>query len=295
MYEDEPSDRVHDFLAEAVYGTHPLGRRVLGEADVIASIPIPKIAEYHDGRYVAGNLVVAAAGHVEHGEIVALAERLVQPEAGTVAAVNGDEPADERRLRFHSKDTEQFHICFGAPGIARADDRRFTLAVVDSAFGGSVSSRLFREVREKRGLAYSVGSYSEQYLDRGTVAMYVGTREDNVAEACEIIGRELASLRDEGIRGEELERAKEHVKGRMVLSMESSAARMSRIARSILFSTPLLSIDELLARVDAVTEDDVAGFAAEFYDPARFSAACIGRDEDCFRTATGAVSEALVA
>jgi predicted Zn-dependent peptidase len=295
MYEDEPSDRVHDFLAEAVYGTHPLGRRVLGEADVIASIPIPKIAEYHDGRYVAGNLVVAAAGHVEHGEIVALAERLVQPEAGTVAAVNGNEPADERRLRFHSKDTEQFHICFGAPGIARADDRRFTLAVVDSAFGGSVSSRLFREVREKRGLAYSVGSYSEQYLDRGTVAMYVGTREDNVAEACEIIGRELASLRDEGIRGEELERAKEHVKGRMVLSMESSAARMSRIARSILFSTPLLSIDELLARVDAVTEDDVAGFAAEFYDPARFSAACIGRDEDCFRTATGAVSEALVA
>ena len=295
MYEDEPSDRVHDFLAEAVYGTHPLGRRVLGEADVIASIPIPKIAEYHDGRYVAGNLVVAAAGHVEHGEIVALADRLVQPAAGTVAAVNGDEPADERRLRFHSKDTEQFHICFGAPGIARADDRRFTLAVVDSAFGGSVSSRLFREVREKRGLAYSVGSYSEQYLDRGTVAMYVGTREDNVAEACEIIGRELASLRDEGIRGEELDRAKEHVKGRMVLSMESSAARMSRIARSILFSTPLLSIDELLARVDAVTEDDVAGFAAEFYDPARFSAACIGRDEDCFRTATGAVSEALVA
>jgi len=295
MYEDEPSDRVHDFLAEAVYGTHPLGRRVLGEADVIASIPIPKIAEYHDGRYVAGNLVVAAAGHVEHGEIVALADRLVQPAGGTVSAVNGDEPADERRLRFHSKDTEQFHICFGAPGIARADDRRFTLAVVDSAFGGSVSSRLFREVREKRGLAYSVGSYAEQYLDRGTVAMYVGTREDNVAEACEIIGRELASLRDEGIRGEELERAKEHVKGRMVLSMESSAARMSRIARSILFATPLLSIDELLSRVDAVTEDDVAGFAAEFYDPARFSAACIGRDEDCFRRATGAVSEALVA
>jgi predicted Zn-dependent peptidase len=295
MYEDEPSDRVHDFLAEAVYGEHPLGRRVLGEADVIASIPIPKIAEYHAGRYVAGNLVVAAAGHVDHEEIVGLAERLLQPRAGDVAAVNGDEPGDERRLRFHSKDTEQFHICFGAPAISRADERRFTLAVVDSAFGGSVSSRLFREVREKRGLAYSVGSYSEQYLDRGTIAMYVGTREDNVAEACEIIGRELGSLRDEGIRGEELDRAKEHVKGRMVLSMESSAARMSRIARSMLFDTPLLSIDEMLGRIDAVTEDDVAGFAREFYDPARFSAACIGRDEDCFRKAAGAVSDALVA
>jgi predicted Zn-dependent peptidase len=295
MYEDEPSDRVHDFLAEAVYGDHPLGRRVLGESDVIASIPVPKIAEYHAGRYVAENLVVAAAGHLDHAEIVALAERLVRPLEGAVPAVNGGELLDERRLRFHSKDTEQFHICFGAPGIARDDERRFTLAVVDSAFGGSVSSRLFREVREKRGLAYSVGSYSEQYLDRGTVAMYVGTREDNVAEACEIIGRELGVLRDEGIRGEELERAKEHVKGRMVLSLESSAARMSRIARAILFGTPLLSIDEMLARVDGVTEDDVAEFAGEFYDPARFSAACIGRDEDCFRTAAAAVSDALVA
>ena len=295
MYEDEPSDRVHDFLAEAVYGDHPLGRRVLGEAEVIAGTPVPKIADYHRGRYVAGNLVVAAAGHVEHDRLVALAERLVRPPAGAVPEVNGAAPADERRLRFHSKDTEQYHICFGAPGISRADERRYTLAVVDSAFGGSVSSRLFREVREKRGLAYSVGSYSEQYLDRGTLAMYVGTREDNVAEACEIIGRELATLSREGIRGAELERAKEHVKGRMVLSLESSAARMSRVARAILFDTPLLSIDEMLARFDAVTEDDVAGFAADFYEPGRFSAACIGKDEDCFRTATGAVSEALVA
>ena len=195
----------------------------------------------------------------------------MEPPSGTVPELNGGDPLDERRLRFHSKDTEQYHICFGAPGIARADDRRFALGVLDSAFGGSVSSRLFREVREKRGLAYAVGSYSEQYLDRGTVAMYVGTREDNVSEACEIIGRELATLSREGIRGEELERAKEHVKGRMVLGMESSAARMSRAARSILFDTPFLSIDELLARVDAVDEDDVAEFAAELFDPARAS------------------------
>jgi predicted Zn-dependent peptidase len=295
MYEDEPSDRVHDFLAEAMFGDHPLGRRVLGEAEVIASVPVPKIAEYHDGRYVAGNLVVGAAGHLDHEQIVALTERFVGPPAGKVPELNGEEPDLERRLRFHSKETEQYHICFGAPGISRADERRFALAVVDSAFGGSVSSRLFREVREKRGLAYAVGSYNEQYLDRGTVAMYVGTREDNVAEACEIIGRELAALRDGGIRGDELARAKEHVKGRMVLSMESNAARMSRVARAVLFDMPLLSIDEMLARVDAVGEDDVAELAAELFDPAHFSAACIGKDEDCFRKAAGAVSEALVA
>jgi predicted Zn-dependent peptidase len=295
MYEDEPSDRVHDFLAQAVYGDHPLGKRVLGEAEVISGTPVPKIAEYHRSRYVADSLVVGAAGHLEHDEIVALTERLVDPPAGSVPAVNGGAPDREPRVCFNRKDTEQYHICFGAPGIARSDERRFVLGVVDSAFGGSVSSRLFREVREKRGLAYAVGSYAEQYLDRGSVATYVGTRGDNVAEACEIIGRELASLRDEGISGEELDRAKEHVKGRMVLGMESTAARMSRISRATLFDLEMLSLDEMLARVDAVTEEGVAELAQELYDPQNFSAACIGKDEECFTEAVGAVSEALAA
>lgn len=295
MYEDEPSDRVHDFLAEAVYGDHPLGRRVLGNADVIADTPVPKIAEFHRGRYVADSLVIGAAGHLKHDEIVALADRLVDPPAGNVPDVNGGDPAPAERLRFNRKDTEQYHICFGAPGIKRGDDRRFALSVIDSAFGGSVSSRLFREVREKRGLAYSVGSYAEQYLDRGTVAMYVGTREDNVAEACEIIGRELATLRDEGISGDELHRAKEHLKGRVVLGMESTGARMMRASRAILFDLPILSLDEMIAEIDAVDEAAVAELAADLYDPDKFSAACIGKDEDCFRKAAHVVSEKLAA
>ena len=295
MYEDEPSDRVHDFLAQAVYGDHPLGRRVLGEAEVIAGTPVPKIADYHRSRYVADSLVVGAAGHLDHDEIVALAEKFVDAPEGSIPAVNGGAPEREPRVRFNAKDTEQYHICFGAPGIARNDERRYALAVVDSAFGGSVSSRLFREVREKRGLAYAVGSYAEQYLDRGSVATYVGTREDNVAEACEIIGRELAALRDEGVAGDELDRAKEHVKGRMVLGMESTAARMSRISRATLFDLEMLSLDEMISRVDAVTEEDVAELASELYDPNGFSAACIGKDEECFTKAVGAVSEALAA
>jgi len=293
MYEDEPSDRVHDFLAQAVYGDHPLGRRVLGEAEVIADTPVPKIADYHRSRYVADSLVVGASGHLDHAQIVSLAERFVSPAEGNVPTVNGGAPKREPRVRFNRKDTEQYHICFGAPGIARDDERRFALAVIDSAFGGSVSSRLFREVREKRGLAYAVGSYAEQYIDRGSVATYVGTRSDNVAEACEIIGRELASLSGEGVRGEELERAKEHVKGRMVLGMESTAARMARIARATLFGLEILSLDEMIAKVDSVSEDDVAELAAELYSPDGFSAACIGKDEACFQKAVGAVSEQL--
>lgn len=294
MYEDEPQDRVHDVLAEAVFGEHPLGRRVLGEAEVIASVPVPEIEAYRAGRYTGPHVVVGAAGHLEHDRIVALAERLVSPPGGG----NGAEavPADAvARLRFYPKDTEQYHICFGAPGIVREDERRYALAVLDSIFGGSTSSRLFREVREKRGLAYSVGSYSEQYTDSGLAATYVGTREDNVAEACAVIGAELGRLRSEPVSGEELARAKENVKGRLVLSSESTAARMSRISRATLFGLPIEGLDTMLAKVDAVTVEQLSELAGELYRPERLSAACVGRDEDCFRSALAPVSEALAA
>ena len=184
MYEDEPQDRVHDVLAAAVHGDHPLGRQVLGDAKVIGSIPVADISSYHQAHYTAPNLVVAAAGHLEHEQIVELARRHLSPPPGDHNGVNG-ESADYAvpRFAFQAKDTEQYHICFGGPGIPRSDERRFVLAVLDAIFGGSTSSRLFREVREKRGLAYAVGSYSEQYMDHGMVAMYVGTREENVREA----------------------------------------------------------------------------------------------------------------
>jgi predicted Zn-dependent peptidase len=294
MYEDEPQDRVHDVLAAAVHADHPLGRRVLGDAAVISSIPVPEIDSYHRARYTAPNLVIAAAGHLEHERIVELARGNVRPPEGEPNGVPGEAAEDgPARFAFHPKDTEQYHICFGGPGIARDDERRFALGVLDAIFGGSTSSRLFREVREKRGLAYAVGSYTEQYVDRGMVAMYVGTREDNVREACEIIGRELGALRDRGVSAEELTRAKEHVKGRMVLALEATGSRMARLARSALFDVPLLSLDEMLARVDGVGEDDVAELASEFYDPERLSAACIGPDEEHFKQATASVSEAL--
>jgi predicted Zn-dependent peptidase len=295
MYEDEPQDRVHDVLAEAVYGEHPLGRRVLGEAEVIGSIPVPQISAYHQARYVAPNIVVAAAGHLEHEVIVELARSRLAPKLAERATPNGGPVPVATRFRFYPKDTEQYHICFGGPGIPRGDDRRFALAVLDAIFGGAISSRLFREVREKRGLAYAVGSYTEQFADVGMVAMYVGTRADNVAEACEIIGRELVELRDSGVTEEELNRAKEHVKGRMVLGMESTGARMSRLARGVLFDVPVLSIDELLARTDAIEADEVGELARSLYDPARLSAACIGPDEDRFRSAASQVSQALAA
>jgi predicted Zn-dependent peptidase len=294
MYEDEPSDRVHDYLAEAVFGEHPLGRRVLGEADVIASIPVPDIEAYHQARYSGANVVVGAAGNLEHKRIVELAERLMsEPGPGGDRPSGAAEADGSSRYRFQEKDTEQYHICFGAPGIVRDDERRYGLAVLDSIFGGSTSSRLFREVREKRGLAYAVGSYTEQYTDSGLVATYVGTREDNVEEACSIIGEELRRIRSEPVSTAELDRGKESVKGRLVLSAESTASRMTRISRSTLFDQPIDSLEEMIAKVDAVEVDDLTELAAELYGDERLSAACVGRAEDCFREALAPVSESL--
>ena len=295
MYEDEPSDRVHDVLAEAIYGDHPARppRARRGRGDRLD--PGPRDRRYHRGRYVGQNIVVAAAGP-PRARRDRRARRAPGPEpgAGERRRLNGAAPARGEQASASTRRRPSSTTSASARRASRrGDERRFALAVLDSIFGGSISSRLFREVREKRGLAYSVGSYTEQYLDRGLVAMYVGTREDNVAEACEIIGRELATARRRGLRGEELDRAKEHVKGRMVLELESTrpACRGSP-ARPL--RPALLSLDEMIERVDAVTEDDVAELAAELYARTRFSAACIGQDEDCFRKAAGAGLEALV-
>ena len=198
-------------------------------------------------------------------------------------------------LRFHRKDTEQYHLCLGGLGVPRGDDRRFALRVLDTILGGSTSSRLFQEVREKRGLAYSVYSYASHFADSGQVALYVGTRPDNVVEAVDVIGSELRRLNEEGVDEQELERARDNVKGRTVLSMESTLTRMNRLGSSVLMGVPLLTVDELLASIDAVTLDDVNGLARELWPPERMSAAGVGGQEDAFRSALEAVSPALAA
>jgi predicted Zn-dependent peptidase len=181
----------------------------------------------------------------------------------------------------------------GGPGIPRGDERRFALRVLDTILGGSTSSRLFQEVREKRGLAYSVFSYASHYLDSGQVALYVGTRPENVAEAMDVIGTELDRLQSEGVSEQELERARENVKGRTVLSMESTLSRMNRLGGSVLMGVPLLSVDEVLAAFDAVTLDDVMALARELWNPERMSAAGVGGSEAAFREALASVSPAL--
>jgi predicted Zn-dependent peptidase len=298
MYEDEPADKVHDVLAGAMFGDHPLGRPIIGRAEVIASVPVPAIAEYHDSHYVAPNMVVAAAGNVEHERVVDLVEKALDGSRPTGDARLDPMPAPSdpgARVSFQQKDTEQFHFCLGGRGVARADERRFALRVLDTILGGSSSSRLFQEVREKRGLAYAVYTFVNQYLDSGQVGLYVGTRPDRVGDAVDAIGGELRRLQTEEVPPDELERAKENVKGRTSLMMESTLARMNRLGSSLLMDVPLLSLDEVFQRVDEVTAEDTAALARELFDPERLSAACIGADEAVFRGALEHVNPTLAA
>jgi predicted Zn-dependent peptidase len=292
MYEDDPQDTVFDVLGTAVFGDHPLGRSIIGRAPVIRDTPVEAIASFHAGRYVPGSVVVAAAGSIDHDSVVELADRtLGGMRAGARAPAPPAAPAAPPvGMRFQRKDTEQVHACLGAVGIARGDERRFAVRVLDAIFGGLSSSRLFQAVREERGLAYSVYSFSGQFADTGQIGIYLGTRPDNLAEAMRVVGAELARLREEPATEVELHRARENVKARVVLAMESSSARMNRLGGSTLFDLPLLELDEIMARIDAVTLEDLSGLVEELWAPERLSAAGIGPDEDAFRSAIQDVS-----
>jgi predicted Zn-dependent peptidase len=194
-------------------------------------------------------------------------------------------PDFERRVRFLGKDTEQYHVCLGGRGLARDDDRRFPLRVLDTILGGGASSRLFQEVRERRGLAYSVFSFSNLFATTGEVGLYVGTRPENLAEALAVIAAELERFVREPADAAELERARENAKGRLVLSLESTAARMNRLGGSLLCDLPILPVEEIIARIDAVTDEDLRALAADLFAPATLSVAAIGPDEDALRAA----------
>jgi predicted Zn-dependent peptidase len=289
MYEDDPQDKVFDVLGEAIFGSHPLGRAVIGHADVVAGSRAEVLRAFHAQRYGPHNVVLAAAGSVDHDALVELAMAADGAALPASTAPLAPPPPNglEARVRFVRKDTEQYHVCLGAPGIARDDERRWALRVLDNVLGGTSSSRLFQEVRERRGLAYSVYSFSALHAGTGQVGLYVGTRPDNVGEALKVVGAELERFVADPATDEELARSKENVKGRTVLALESTSARMNRLGSSILAEMPLLSVDEIIERVDAVTVEDVKVLAAELFANGRLSAAGVGGDEDRFRSALG--------
>ncbi|HEV2591638.1 MAG TPA: insulinase family protein, partial [Gaiellaceae bacterium] len=197
------------------------------------------------------------------------------------------------RLRFQRKDTEQYHVCLGAPGISRSDRRRFAASLLDAILGGSASSRLFQEIREKRGMAYAVYSFISQYTDTGQIGVYLGTREDNLAEALAITSDQIADIAGGNLPARELERAKENLKGRILLSMESTSTRMNRLGKTLIADGELLSLDRIVAEIDAVDAEGVCTLAAALLDSDQLSVAGIGPNEERFLEAVERVTPAL--
>jgi predicted Zn-dependent peptidase len=298
MYEDQPQELVHDLIQEATFGSHPLGRPVIGTAEVISSLGRRAITSYHRSMYFPGNVVVAAAGNVKHETLLRHLNR------AQMKALEAPQPKGPRvrrplvkspppGLRFQRKDTEQYHVCLAAPGISRSDRRRFAASLLDGILGGSASSRLFQEIREKRGMAYSVYSFASQYTDTGQIGVYIGTREENLRECLQIARRQIGDIAAGNVAADELERAKANLKGRIMLSMESTSNRMSRLGKSLITDTELLSIERIIAEIEAVEAEEIAELAGVLLTPEKLSAAGIGPNERRFMSAIQRVNPEL--
>ena len=263
MHLDTPDDLVHSVFSAAVLDGHPLGREVLGDEDTIRAMRRDQVHRWYKRQYVPGNVVVAIAGDVEHDRAVALVGEALDGWEGDrpSAPATRRPPRAGERLVVRRRPTEQTHLVLGGPGLARGDERRHAAHVLDQALGGGMASRLFQEVRERRGLAYSVFSYLSLHAEGGTFGVYAGTAPDRVATVLDVLGEELGRAVEGGFGEAELARARGALTGALVLSLEDTASRMSRLGKSLITGTPLLALDDLIARIDAVTAEDVADVA----------------------------------
>ena len=257
MNEDDPTDVAHEQFVETLWGSHPLAPPILGTKDSIGAMTRDTVSGYWGRRYSPYSAVVAVAGRVDHEELVAL----VDEHMGAWEGEPVDRPlsalTSEAGVGVVRRDTEQAHLVFGGPGLKRDDDRRFAFIIADHVLGGGMSSRLFREIREGRGLAYAVHSFRGPFTDSGSSAVYVGTTPGQTSEVLKLVRGELDKMMDAGITEEELARARGHVQGSLAISLEDADGRMNRLGRNEITGLDHLSVDEIMARVDAVTLDDV--------------------------------------
>jgi predicted Zn-dependent peptidase len=269
MHEDDPTDMVHDQFAQVLFGDGALSRPVLGSVESIESITRGAINGYYRRRYQPQDMVVAVAGNIEHTAVVRLVRKafeaagMLDGDAGPRAPRGGRLLTTSGGVRVVRRTIEQANVVLGGPGVARTDERRFALGVLNAALGGGMSSRLFQEVREKRGLAYSVYSYHAQYADTGMFGVYAGCVPRKVDEVLAICREEIAKVAATGITLDELDRGKGQLKGSLVLGLEDTGSRMSRIGKAELVYGEQLSVDEILAKIGGVTLDEVAEVAAD--------------------------------
>lgn len=276
MIEDSPDDLAGHRFTRSLWPTHAVGRPIIGYRDSVSGMTSERLRDYLRTRYGASNLMVAAAGQVDHEEFVELVkEKLADYPLGDFEAVY-DSPATHSQNNVFQKDCEQVYICYGGRGTHISEPRRYQFLVLDAVLGGSMSSRLFQEIREKRGLAYSVGTYQYTYTDTGLFAVHVGTNADSVEQLLDVTDEILQQVMRDGLTPEELRRSKELLKGNLALGMESTSMRMLRLARGHLNHGRLIPVEEVIREVEQTTHDDVVELACEYLDPANFSFTILG-------------------
>lgn len=282
MYEDSPDELVHDIHLEKIWPGHQLGSNILGSAASIKKFEQAMVRDYYGRFYTPDNFVIAAAGNLEHGKLLQLTERYFGKLAGHKGQAAVMPPELQPGYSVYSKDTEQVHLCIGMPGVPQGTPDVYGIHILNNILGGGISSRLFQAIREERGLAYSVYSYQTNYSDAGLFSVYAGTRPGNLAQVLELILQNIADLREQGIDEKTLAKTKEQLKGSLLLGLESSSSRMSRLGKLEISLGRYITLDEVVAKIERVTLDDIRRIATDLFDPQRM----------CF-TALGPVDESI--
>jgi len=271
MRDDDPSDLVHDLFSDTYYGDTQIGRPILGTIDSIQGMSRNTVFNYYKKKYLPQDLVVAVAGNIKHKKVVAMVEQALSRDnfldvlAAPVIRPNIPiKNTKQQSVGLLYKKSEQAHMFYGMEGVARADDRRFAMGVLSAALGGGMSSRLFQEIREKRGLAYSVYAYAQQFAGSGVLGFYAGCNPTKAIEVVEIIRSVLSDVADNGMTHEEIERAKGAVRGSLVLSQEDTGSRMSRIGKNEIVYGQVMDFDDILKAISRVSAQDIREIASEF-------------------------------
>jgi predicted Zn-dependent peptidase len=275
-HEDTPDDLVHDIFVQTVWGGHPLGNSILGSREVVSDLTRAGLSQYMREMYTPDSIVIAAAGNLVHEDLVAQIAEHFGHLQGRRAIEAHTEPAFSVASKLTEKRTEQVHFCIGTRGFSHLDTERYTLAVIDTTLGGGMSSRLFQEIREKRGLAYAIGSYSASYREGGLFTVYGGTSIENVEEALQLIRTEFGNILRHNITEEELIRAKNQIRGALVLSQEGMSSRMIRMAKSELYFGRAVSLEELIDAIMQVSHDDVEQVARHIFGESAFPMVAVG-------------------
>ena len=264
MYEDRPDQLADEYLSSLIFHEDSLGRPIIGSAETVRGVDHATLKDFHSNTYTAPNIFVVAAGKLDPDEVERMVEEKLSGLPGGEPFVREVRPTTpESPFFFKFKETEQYHVSLGSLGIPAKSGDRYAMAALNNVLGGGMSSRLFQEVREKRGLAYAVYSYHQGYSDAGAIKTYVGSTTGNVEEAVRVIVEQLGRVMDEEVEGEELVRTKQQLKSSTLLALESTSARMNRVGRSVITGAELLTPDEISARIEAVTPQDIARLAKQ--------------------------------